>query len=79
MTVKVTIDCRDSMDAIHAQLARELAFPDWYGKNLDALHDCLTERKDPVEFTLLHPEERPVLVRVLKDAAEENPNICICM
>ena len=26
----------------HDLLARELNFPDWYGGNLDALHDLLT-------------------------------------
>ena len=77
--MKVTIDCRDGLDAIHGQLARELAFPAWYGKNLDALYDCLTERNTPVEVTLLHPKAQPVLVRVLTDAAKENPNICICV
>lgn len=24
-------------------LKRDLAFPDWFGGNLDALHDCLTD------------------------------------
>ena len=30
-------------EQLHATLARELRFPDWYGGNLDALYDCLTE------------------------------------
>ena len=32
-----------SMADIHRILAEELAFPEWYGGNLDALHDCLTD------------------------------------
>lgn len=26
-----------------AALGKDLGFPDWYGANLDALHDCLTD------------------------------------
>ena len=25
-------------------IAREMAFPEWFGNNLDALYDCLSER-----------------------------------
>ena len=27
----------------HSTLAKAMDFPDWYGGNLDALYDCLTE------------------------------------
>lgn len=36
---------RSPMDA-HADLARALDFPAYYGHNLDALHDCLTDLND---------------------------------
>ena len=29
-----------SADAIYDHLSRELSFPDYFGRNLDALHDC---------------------------------------
>ena len=32
----------DSREALHQALAALLAFPAYYGKNLDALHDILT-------------------------------------
>jgi ribonuclease inhibitor len=31
----------ESMDQLHAELARRLDFPAHYGRNLDALYDCL--------------------------------------
>lgn len=41
----VTISGRDinGSAALHAAIAAQLAFPDWYGRNLDALYDLLTE------------------------------------
>ena len=32
--MEFALDCRDSMDAIHTQLAEVLSFPAWYGRNL---------------------------------------------
>lgn len=32
-----------SLEAAMAHLAQCLRFPDWFGHNLDALHDCLTD------------------------------------
>jgi ribonuclease inhibitor len=32
----------ENLDQLHAELARLLEFPDYYGGNLDALYDCLS-------------------------------------
>lgn len=42
---KVILDCEKLLDReqAHLYLAEKLNFPDYYGKNLDALYDCLTE------------------------------------
>ena len=39
----VYLDCRAilSREALHGALARTLDLPEWYGRNLDALADCL--------------------------------------
>ena len=70
-----------SMEDIHKTLAQQLDFPDWYGGNLDALHDCLTDLHEETEVSILHSGTLletlgPAyvrLTRVLSDAAEENP------
>ena len=42
---EITIDCRGFVPRsdLHKAFADALSFPDHYGNNLDALHDCLTE------------------------------------
>ena len=70
-----------SMEEIHKILAQQLEFPEWYGGNLDALHDCLTDLREETDLSMVHPEALletlgPAygrLCRVLSDAAEENP------
>src|SRR5690349_4268924 len=43
------IDCSSwqSEDDLHRSLARELDFPDYYGHNLNALNDCLSDLPIP--------------------------------
>ena len=39
---------------LHSYLKRELQLPDYYGNNLDALHDCLCEQKSNLCITVSH-------------------------
>ena len=39
---------------LHNTFAASLDLPDWYGGNLDALHDVLTERADPVGIVIVN-------------------------
>ena len=75
----LTLDCRSDALAIHEQIAQALSFPQWYGKNLDALYDCLTDLEQDVTITLQYPALQPGLYRVLTDSAEENPHIHLCL
>ena len=72
-----------SRKKLHKTLAKELGFPDYYGSNLDALYDCLTDLHEEVQLTVRHCaslEERlnytaRGFTRVLTDAARENPHL----
>ena len=77
--MELILDCSKSMSELHDQLAEVLQFPCWYGRNLDALHDCLTELTEDVTITLLEASQFPGLCRVLKDCAEDNPHITLSL
>ena len=63
---------------VHDYLKEMLEFPEYYGKNLDALHDCLTDLED-VEITITAPEEDGAIfqkvLRVFKAADRENEGL----
>ncbi len=65
------LDCRQmgSKDEIHKYLRQQLGFPDYYGNNLDALADSLSE-KLPLKITLTESqtlsEGNPYQKRTLK-------------
>ena len=43
-----------SVEATHKYLARTLRLPEYYGNNLDALHDCLTDLSRDVWIILIN-------------------------
>lgn len=63
----------------HESIARALSFPAWYGNNLDALYDCLTDLSHTVLF-IKDPHAKPendALLRVIFDAAEKNRRLWV--
>ena len=79
---KIELDLKkmDSVPALHKHLFKMLNLPKYYGCNLDALHDCLTEMAEPVEIVVPKAvaEEKYLgnygegLLNVFQDSAEEN-------
>ena len=66
-------------EIFHDVLAAKLELPEWYGRNLDALHDCLTELKD-VELVLIGWPDEGYLARVRRvivDAVWENEHLTL--
>ncbi len=70
---------------IHEKLADTLGFPDYYGMNLDALHDCLGDISEETSITIAESDilydrlgiSFEKLMRVLNDTALENDNLYI--
>ena len=66
---------------VHDYLARELAFPEYYGHNLDALYDCLGDIFEPTVIRIRrrwHQDEwfKKIAV-VIRDAARKNPRLTV--
>lgn len=80
MSMKYVLDCDMMKERVqaHEYIARVLSFPEYYGKNLDALYDCLTDMTD-CEIEIINTEKLPQklkgILRVMRDAAESNDTI----
>ena len=77
--IEITLDGTMGMDAIHTQLAETFRFPDYYGRNLDALYDCLTELDETeIRFVNLDAAGDSYFSRVLsvfQEARDQNPRL----
>ena len=54
---------------LHEALRRLLDLPDHYGHNADALHDCLSERRETVHLVVHDPGSEEVAAALRKCAA----------
>ena len=80
MEIKIYQRFMKSREKAHAHIARRLSFPDYYGRNLDALHDLLTERREDTEIVIKGSKRLMEamdgygkrIIDVMLDAAEEN-------
>lgn len=74
MTNKITL---------HRYLKEKCNFPEYYGNNLDALYDVLTDREEPLKIRLENAAELKELlcgygeafIETLEDAAASCPNV----
>ena len=68
-----TVDLADARQAVVA-IGAELGFPDYYGKNLDALNDCLSDIERPTALVVHVPAElghyAQAMLEVITDRAE---------
>ena len=77
----------ESKEEIHEKLKEALEFPDYYGRNLDALYDCLTDLQEETAIgfirwnTETEKEETAkylyTMQRVFREAEEENPHLAV--
>ena len=68
----------DEKETAHTYLKEKLRLPDYYGGNLDALYDCLTDEEE-MEIEVENREQAGKyflrIWNVLLDAAEENEGL----
>jgi len=82
---RITVDLTniETPRAMHVYLAYVMGFPPYYGRNLDALHDMLTQIGEDTLLTIRRPAQLPPQMNrqfpgfslVLHDAQEENEHL----
>ena len=87
--MEVVLDGRVMVDRVsaHSHLAERLELPTYYGRNLDALYDVLTDIGEETEIILTAPaavaeqmgKYGEALLATLQEAAEENPLLMITL
>ena len=71
--------------ALHDLLAEKFAFPDYYGRNLDALYDLLSAYPQQISVTLIHANLLEAhlgrygksVIQTLNDASRDNVRLTI--
>ena len=88
---EVPIDERDLLDisTVHDYLRVTLGFPEHYGKNLDALYDCLGDIQQPTRLYVMrdatmapddpYAQAMDRLCLVLLAAARQNPSLSVAI
>ena len=72
---------------MHACFKRALDLPDWYGANLDALHDVLTESTEPTGVIIVNADKLAealdwrweMLLRLLVNVKRERGNFYVTL
>lgn len=84
MGKKIVLDGRrlKEKEGVHKYLKRKFHFPAYYGNNLDALHDCLTEISDDTKVVVRYARSvrgeggyGEKILEVLGDSAEESAHL----
>lgn len=87
MTVTLNGKAMVDRPAAHSHLAERLDLPTYYGRNLDALYDVLTDIGEDTQIILEDPaavienlgKYGETLLATMQEAAEENPRLTITL
>ena len=85
--ITLDIEKMRSLPMLHKYLHTALALPEYYGANLDALYDCLTEIAEPSELVVPQKVAAEAylgwygqqFLQVLEDAAAANDALTITL
>lgn len=82
-TILLDLKAAETIEEMQNILKETLGFPDYYGGNLDACYDMLTEITEDHYIEVSSPDKKELkryfekLCRVFVDAQEENPHLAV--
>lgn len=84
-TITLDLNKMTTIPGMHKYLQKALKLPDYYGKNLDALYDCLSTYPEAITVELPQAvgdskylgDYGNQLLLVFQDAAEDNPDLIL--
>ena len=78
--ITLKLDKFSKKEELHSYLKKKMKFPDYYGENLDALFDCLTDISTDtavyIKYDADNELQRAVLA-VFSDAVSQNTHLAI--
>ncbi len=78
---KITLDFENisGKEEMHKYLAENFEFPDYYGGNLDALFECLTDIAEPTAVNIVNAinDYDEQIINVITSAEEGNDNLAV--
>ena len=78
--ITLKLDKFSEKNEIHNYLKKKMKFPDYYGGNLDALYDCLTDISSDTAVDIRYDAENDMQIAVLEvfsDAVAANTHLAI--
>lgn len=85
--MRIELDCARMLDRkqTHDYLKAQFGFPNYYGKNLDALYDLLSSADEDYEISVVNREVieenlggyGSALLAAIEEASEDNPRVTL--
>ena len=78
--ITLKLDKFSKKEELHSYLKKKMKFPDYYGENLDALFDCLTDISTDTAVDIKYDadtELQRAVLAVFSDAVSQNTHLAI--
>ena len=78
--ITLKLDKFSKKEELHSYLKRKMKFPDYYGENLDALFDCLTDISTDTAVDIKYDADNELqraVLAVFSDAVSQNTHLAI--
>ena len=78
--ITLKLDKFSKKEELHSYLKKKMKFPDYYGENLDALFDCLTDISTDTAVDIKYDADNELqraVLAVFSDAVSANTHLAI--